>query len=275
MSTVSPENTPLLQRPYIDRQMIVVVDDTVAESALKVEYEAQDKEDTVNLPSAVAFAIGGIVGLATAEIVKSSNRVRSDGIRLFHVGKSESLQLDFPPGHPRDKVVYVGHPAKPTVYYTVADFHRVTFEHKFSEAIDLLMHLGATTIKVEHVRGWSREFAANLSVPLGSVDARVETGTQSDSRARLLFEATLSGDTEPELPDGLVWYPHEPTWQSVANGRLRFGLHDFSLSVSYEDDFGVHAGLKASTLKAGLEIGGKFEDHEATTWKISGEFRAP
>ena len=259
--------------------MIVVVDDAVAESVRTVEFEAQEKEHIVNWSPLTAFAavLGGLAGAMSAEIIKSWTRVRADGIGLFQVGKSESLQLDFPPGHPRDKVVYVGHPAKPTVYYTAAEFHRVTFEHKFSEAIDLLMHLGATTIRVEHVRGWSREFAATLSVPLGPVDeaASMNTGAHSDSRARLLFEAKLSGETEPELPDGLVWYPHEPTWQSVANGRLRFGLHDFSLSVSYEDDFGVHAGLKASALKAGLEIGGKFEDHEATTWKISGIFRTP
>ena len=255
----------------------MVVDDDVAKSIRKIELEAQEKEHTVNLPPVAAFAFGGIGGVIVSEIIKSRNRVRSDGIRLFQVGKSESLQLVFPPGHPIDKVVYVGHPAKPTVYYTAADFHRVTFEHKFSEAIDLLMHLGATTIRVEHVRGWSREFAASLSVPLGPIDeaASMDTGAHSDSRSRLLFEATLSGETEPALPDGLVWYPHEPTWQSVANGRLRFGLHDFSLSVSYEDDFGVHADLKASALKSGLEIGGKFEDHEATTWKISGKFRTP
>ena len=220
MSKASPENTPFLQRPYIDRQMIVVVDDAVARSVRKVELEAQETGHNVNRSAFVAGVFAGVLGLMADEPI----RVRADGTPLFLIGKSESSQLDFPPGHPRDKVVYVGHPAKPPVYYTVADFHRVSFEHKFSEAIDLLMHLGATTIRVEHVRGWSREFAANLSVPLGSVDAGMETGTHSDSRARLLFEATLSGETEPELPDGLVWYPHEPTWKSVANGRLRFGL---------------------------------------------------
>ena len=268
MSTASQESSPLLELPYSERQKIVVVDDAAAQS----ERQAARSEQLTVGKAALRVLVPGF---AYVDLIRALSRLREEGVSVLKVGRSDSSLLDFPPGHPRDKVVYVGHPAKPTIYYAVADFHRVTFEHKFSEAIDLLMHLGATTIRVEHVRGWSREFAANLSVPLGSVDAGMETGTHSDSRARLLFEATLSGETEPELPDGLVWYPHEPTWQSVANGRLRFGLHDFSLSVSYEDDFGVHAGLKASALKAGLEIGGKFEDHEATTWKISGKFRAP
>ena len=177
----------------------------------------------------------------------------------------------------RDKVVYIGHPTKPTVYYTVADFHRVTFEHKFSEAIDLLIHLGAKEVRVERVRGWSREFSASLSVPLNHIDgtANIDAGAKQQSETHLLFEAKLPGDVKPRVPDGLWWYPHEPTWQSIANGRLRFGLQNFSLTVSYDDDFGVNAGLKVSAQKVGLDVGGNFEDHMATTWKIVGEFGTP
>ena len=158
-------------------------------------------------------------------------------------------------------------------YYPAADFHRFTFEHKFSEAIDLLIHLGATKLRVERVRGWSREYAGSFraSGPTGE-SVGMEVGAKSRSRNELLFEANLPGTHAPVLPDTLVWYPHEPTWQSIANGRLKFGLQNFSLNVSYDDDFGVHAGLKASVRKTGLDLGGSFEDHEATLWEINGEF---
>ena len=75
------------------------------------------------------------------------------GIDIVQISKSEASTIIFPPGHPRDGVLYIAHSAKPDVYYTTAEFHRVTFEHKFSEAIRLLMYLGATEISVEHVRG--------------------------------------------------------------------------------------------------------------------------
>ena len=71
----------------------------------------------------------------------------------------------------------------------------------------------------------------------------------------------------------MVWYEHEPTWQSIAKGRINYGLQDFSLSVSYEDDFGVNAGLKVAISKTGLEVGGKFEDHESTVWRLEGQFK--
>ena len=54
---------------------------------------------------------------------------------------------------------------------------------------------------------------------------------------------------------------------------MKYGLKDFSLSVTYNDDFGINAGLKMQVAKVGLELGGKFEDHAATEWKISGKFK--
>lgn len=91
------------------------------------------------------------------------------------------MVLKFPLGHPRNGVLYIGHPAKPDVYYTMAEFHRVTFEHKFSEATSLLMHLGATKIRVGHVTGWSKEFSGRISAPLGMADSsgEIEAGAKS------------------------------------------------------------------------------------------------
>lgn len=53
---------------------------------------------------------------------------------------------------------------------------------------------------------------------------------------------------------------------------MQFGLSQFSLVVNYEDDFGVNAGMKICVEKADLDLGGTFEDHMATTWKIYGDF---
>jgi hypothetical protein len=60
----------------------------------------------------------------------------------------------------------------------------------------------------------------------------------------------------------------------MANGRFRFGLRAFSLSMSDEDGFGVNAGLKAAVQQAGLDLRGRFEDHVATGWRIAGQFGA-
>ena len=267
MSAESGKSAAFLERSYSDRQMIMVMDDAVVEA---VRAESPSRRIGIEVEVGVFN-----FSLITMEITKAWQRACESGLQVLPIGKSDAAHLTFPPGHPRESVVYVGHPATPKVYYTIADFHRVTFEHKFSEAINLLMHLGATSIRVEHVRGWSKEFSARLSMPLGEAGttASGEAGATQREETQLLYKATLSGAVEPRLPESLVWYPHEPTWQSIAEGRINFGLQDFSLSVTYADDFGVNAGLKVAVRNAGLELGGQFEDHEATTWRIDGEFR--
>jgi hypothetical protein len=69
-----------------------------------------------------------------------------------------------------------------------------------------------------------------------------------------------------------VWFNHEPTWQAIAEGRLMHGLKNFSIDLKYADDFGINAGLAAKIRKTGLDVGGKFEDHQSTHWRISGRF---
>lgn len=271
--------TDLLQLPYSERQLVVVQPDEVVEATRR----AQTAENVQNAPTdwkALALRVGKeawkltIFGMAevTVEALSAWAKARESGLNVLQISRTDAARLQFPPGHPREQALYVAHPALPSVYYTTATFHRMAFEHKFSEAIILLMSLGATKITVEHVRGWSREFSAKLSAPIPKADAKLDVSRSASGDASLLFEANLKNQQEPSIPANLVWYPHEPTWQAIAMGRTQFGLSQFSLTVNYEDDFGVNAGLKVRVQKAGLDLGGNFEDHMATTWKIHGVF---
>jgi hypothetical protein len=87
-----------------------------------------------------------------------------------------------------------------------------------------------------------------------------------------LFHADLSGNVIPSIPPDLVWYPHEATWLQVAEGRFRYGLQTFSLSLRYEDDFGIDASLGAKVAGTSLKLGGKFQTQKATVWRIGGTF---
>lgn len=267
--------------PYAERQLLVAMPDDVVAAAREAEARAATASTAIDWKNvalaATRMLTGSVVSTlidVTAEALTAWARARQSGLNVLQVSQTEGRALTFPPGHPRNGVLYVGHPALPAVYYTMASFHRIAFEHKFPEAIELLMHLGASHITVEHLRGWSREFASRLSVPLAASlgEATASAGASAKTTVTLLYEATLRGNDQPRLPEKLVWYPHEPTWQSIAKGRLEFGLTQFSLTVNYEDDFGVNAGLRLAAQKSGFELGGNFEDHEATTWKVVGTF---
>jgi hypothetical protein len=170
---------PILERAYSDRQLIFVTADRVAEAARK-ETLVKPKENwqtggwknleqgfndrdwkkiaASSLDLYLGLTFGGWHNRAAAEAIRAWGRARESGIQILAVGKTEAKTIKFPPGHPRDGVLYIGHPVLSTVYYPMAEFHRVTFEHKFCEAIELLMSLGATHLRVEHVTGWSKEF---------------------------------------------------------------------------------------------------------------------
>ena len=270
----------LLALPYAERQLVIIQPDEIAAASRRTMESQRPNEGPTDWKSiaasigkvALSFGVFGAVIQVTSEALNAWARAQESGLNVLQIGRTEALALKFPPGHPRAQTLYVAHPVFPSVYYTTANFHRMVFEHKFSEAILLLMSLGARKITVEHVRGWSREFSVKISSPLSNIDAAASAGVSKNSGSSLLFEATLNNKHEPFIPNELVWYSHEPTWQAIAKGRMQFGLSEFSLSVNYDDDFGVNAGLKLRVQKAGLDLGGAFEDHTTTTWKIYGDF---
>lgn len=280
--SASDPGAKLLSRPYAERQRIVVADDAVVAAEQEAETTAAETGAGVNWGQvaakalSIAVPVAGVAIEIGVEAVAAAARARNEGLDVLTVSRTEAQPLTLPPGHPRDRVIYVGHPALDSVYYPAAGFHRFTFEHKFSEAVHLLMALGATELEVEHVRGWSDDFAAGLSAPLptavpGDAGVKVERSHKAGSAA--LFRAKLAGCAEPALPDDLVWFPHEPTWRQVAEGRIKYGLQEFQLAVRYEDDYGIDAGFKLSVQKAGLDLGGSFQQHESTTWRINGTFK--
>lgn len=122
----------------------------------------------------------------------------------------------FPPGHPQPGTVYFPNPVLDRAFYPAADFHRLTFEHKFSEAMRLVVALGAKQVLVEHVTGWAKEFAASLTVPV----AQGDIAGDASQNTSLLFYAALPGSHEPSIPTDLAWFPHEPSWRAVAEARV-------------------------------------------------------
>jgi hypothetical protein len=218
-----------------------VADDALVDASRKEEggFGWAELAKSATIPFYAAIPLGRIA----INAYQAWAQVKASGISLLQVRRSDAKLLTFPLGHPRDNIIYVGHPSVPEVYYPMAEFHKTIFEHKLCEAVRLLMHLGAARIRVEHESGWSADFSAKLSVPIGTGGEKLagRASTRSKAHALILYEAQLSGMTAPSCPSDLIWYKHEPTWQAVADGRLNCGLKTFSIKLSYTDDFGVNA----------------------------------
>jgi NAD(P)-dependent dehydrogenase (short-subunit alcohol dehydrogenase family) len=214
------------------------------------------------------------ISIATSKTLEKVLNTIAEIDNVSVISAQRACDLQFPPGHPQERLVYAKHPAKQTMYFPLAGFHKFAFEHKFAEAIRLLAALGASSIRAEHVKGLGREFAANLGGTFAATgeSATMEAGHTRNDNSRLLFTSTLEGHASPTIPDDLVWYPFEPMWQAIANNRTKHGLKQFSLTLTYTEDFGINSGLKAQLSKASLEIDGNFEEHQSTVWTLSGDF---
>lgn len=226
-----------------------------------------------------SLGIGIAAGAGAAILVADAmRRFRANGESIYPITPATARDLHFPPGHARRKVVYVGHPVDVGWYIPAADFHRFLFQHKVAEALRLLRSLGAKTIEVRHVQGWDREAAARLGIGLPDaatgVDARIGADASRTARSghEVLTTMTLTPKREPHIPDDLVWMPHEPLWAEVAAARMEDGLDEFVLDVRSTDDFGVNANLKTLIGKTKLDAGGKFVEHQDTTWRLQGTF---
>ena len=260
-----PDADDLLALPYAKRRTIVVVDD---EAVADAQPPTRSTTPAWLDLAAPAVPAGG----AAVQALKAALAARDEGLDVLPVAHSTADRLTFPPGHPRDRVLYVAHPVAPGTYFPAAQFHRLAFEHKFAEAVRLLMALGAAELVVEHETGWSRDFAAQLDARLPKGATAAAGATRRTDASSALFRARLDPSGEPHVPAELAWYPHEPAWQQLAEGRLRHGLRDFELTLRYEDDYGVDVALKAAAERVRLDLGGRFEDHRATAWAIRGRF---
>ena len=264
----------LFSAAYPDRQLALFVSD----DAWQVEKLPTRESGAGEQVSPAAINTFTIAAAIAAAIISPglllSSEARKNGLEALLIPRSWLRHLSLPPGHPREDVLYAAHPTDPKIYLPVADFHRFAFEHKFSELLLILMHLGAVTITVDHVSGWGRELASRMAVvlPLAGDGAEVTVSKSANQTRSLLFNAELAGGNSPSLPDNLVWLGFEPTWNAVAEGRMRFGLKEFAVNLVYRDDYGINGGLKLRAQRSGFDLGGSFEEHKETVWRVSGRF---
>lgn len=272
---ISTTTTQELQaRPYGERQQVLVVPDDLTQVGRADQAAASGLKTRLDrtrhrLPRWTP----GSRRTRRDALNETIRDLRDEGVLFMALTTREASKLSMPVGHPRPSVMYIGNPVATEKYYPLADFHRQVFEHKFAESIRLVMALGATEMRIVWERGWRREVAADIQGPLqklirGSGEVKAHRGRNTS----LLFEASLMPN-DPALPSGLLWYPHEPTWQAVAEGRSSYRLTDFELRVESREDYGVDASLESKVRrKKLLSIGGEFTAFERTSWRIEGRF---
>lgn len=209
---------------------------------------------------------------------------------------SDLSNLSFPMGHPKVNEMYVAHPLATNRYMPIENYQLELIEDRVREFCELAQHLGATEINIECLNSNDNDSTnsgnRNVSggVSKGSVGV---SGSYHDEYSRRLIEKisrsvslhqTFHPHKVPELPDDLIWYNGEPSWQRLYRQRMEGSLltHEERIETSKSQVVDnremkeIKAELKTLYVNMNMEFDkteeSKFEQQENAVLAISVKF---
>lgn len=206
---------------------------------------------------------------------------------------SELPNLVLPVGHPIPYEVYVGHPLDKNVYFPISSYQVELLKDKIHEFCYLVQCLGATELTIEaYNAAYSSKETNNRTDANAELGSCAKANYHNERKSKLYEEISNSmsvhqqftHNKEPFVPEGLMWFQHEVSWQRMASQRLVGGLtfHEERMEtkkvqmLESRELTQVKAQVKALFVKADFtydsEEDSKFEQHENDTLSIKVKF---
>lgn len=164
--------------------------------------------------------------------VKDYVSLKQDALSVIRIDNLPT-EIAFPMGHPISEHVYVGHPLLPHRYIPIEDYQRELVEDKVREFCEIAQCLGATEIVIDCLNtNSSNQTANNKKNTAHNVDVTIANGNvqrNTEASRKLIDELshsismrqTFSPSKKPYLPENLIWYNNEPSWQRLYNQRMQ------------------------------------------------------
>lgn len=193
-------------------------------------------------------------------VVKDYTDLRQDSLCVMRKSDIPS-DMSFPIGHPQEDQIYVGHPFIPAKYVPFEEYQLEFIEDKVREFTWLMQCMGATKISIsaKNDNEQSGDFSSNRNAS-GNSSYRIASasgsysGSSKGSFAEQISKAislnqVFNPTKAPFVPDGLVWYQNEPSWQRLVNQRMTGSLMHASESIESRKSNMVN-GSELKTIKA-------------------------
>jgi len=207
-------------------------------------------------------------------VVKEYTDLSATHLSVFQVDHRPDIA--FPVGHPVANQLYVGHPYLPNVYIPFDTYELTLVEDRVREFCLLSQYLGATEISIDALNSSQSETTREAtSGTQGSGSYRIVSGSasaNSRSSQRLLEEICKSISIHqeftpylsPTLPEGMVWYSSEPSWQRLFAQRMRGqDVHEERIETRKSQVVGVNElqEIKAELKTLVLSAKGEWTQH--------------
>ena len=221
---------------------------------------------------------------------------KSDNLTLLWMNNLPA-EIKFPITHPKKDHTYICHPYDNRLYLPIEDYEEILLNDRINEYCYLMQCLGATTIRIQNKKEESlnehRESARNIHgggsykmlEASGNYETNSKKGEGRNSKYTFAREQHFNPSKKPYIPDGLIWFPHEVSWQRLATQRMSGGILKYSESVSSSENRvvtsnelqDINAEVKAlfAKMKGGVKRESNYEIsmNEDQEWEIFVEFK--
>jgi hypothetical protein len=156
----------------------------------------------------------------------------------------ETKNISFPMGHPVVNQLYVAHPLTQNHYFPFETYEIELIKDRIHEFCELMECLGATSISIcyqQHSEKDSEHNNNSQVVLNGKVNTLYQAGASINQQETNKFMQSLGQSLnlhqtynpfqQPFIPDNLIWYPQEPTWQRLVEQRLRGSITSHTESI--------------------------------------------
>lgn len=145
-------------------------------------------------------------------------------------------KISFPLGHPVANQLYVGHPLITNKYIPFENYQIELVEEKVREFCEFVQYLGATEINIDCLNTTLNDSTNNekwnINGEIGGEKRNLSASVAQQYSRHLIEELSKSislhqkfSPTKPPcLPQNMIWYSHEASWQRLYNQRINGGL---------------------------------------------------
>lgn len=163
-----------------------------------------------------------------------SNVDEIETFTMLHI--DDKTGIDYPTGHPIANHLYVGHPYLAKKYMPFETYQLELVEDRVREFCYLVQCLGATEISIDCLTSSNSKqhdkSKIDINATLESEYVDVKTGISGNTSTQMIEELsrsislhqTFSPNQKPFLPQDLIWYSNEPSWQRLYVQRMNGGL---------------------------------------------------
>lgn len=234
-------------------------------------------------------------------VIDSSEMDLSEDKVIKVLPKDHMPNLKFPISHPNEQTLYAVHPYKENLYFPIIDLDDILFRERIDEFLNFVRCLGAVKINIEFKKGTKinsiEEIEKNLKSKAGreikgigyglDVKQGIEnkfSNSNSEDSALKISQSFPSPKQPPFLPEELLWFNHEPSWQNLYVMRKNGGLleHKETLTSKEVKKFYSRNEKKLNAEIKALALNSKLESNtqeivqsslsEETVWDITIQF---